>query len=143
MAISTIQAMKKLKMMNIGEKWGSIDFTMAALMFVWTIHKSYFPSQLRNLIKVLNRLTFHKKHREIVTTVYLKHVLDEGKEIGFRERRRKLYTNCKSDNNENRMIRTMWSHVKFEHPAIFDTLAMEPDKKKEIMDDLINFRTDG
>ncbi|PIN15335.1 hypothetical protein CDL12_12020 [Handroanthus impetiginosus] len=35
----------------------------------------------------------------------------------------------------------MWSHVAFEHPATFDTLAMDPDKKQEIVNDLINFST--
>ncbi|KAE9449178.1 hypothetical protein C3L33_18887, partial [Rhododendron williamsianum] len=33
----------------------------------------------------------------------------------------------------------MWSHVVFEHPATFDTLAMEETKKKQIMNDLITF----
>ncbi|KAG5527390.1 hypothetical protein RHGRI_028315 [Rhododendron griersonianum] len=33
----------------------------------------------------------------------------------------------------------MWSSVVFEHPATFDTLAMEENKKKEIMNDLITF----
>ncbi|KAK2632972.1 hypothetical protein EUGRSUZ_L00790 [Eucalyptus grandis] len=33
-----------------------------------------------------------------------------------------------------------WSHVAFEHPATFDTLAMEPNKKSEIMNDLLRFR---
>ncbi|KAI3470174.1 hypothetical protein Pfo_026837 [Paulownia fortunei] len=33
----------------------------------------------------------------------------------------------------------MWRHVGFEHPATFDTLAMDPKKKKDIMDDLIEF----
>lgn len=35
--------------------------------------------------------------------------------------------------------RTAWSHVAFEHPATFDTLAMDPDLKREIMDDLLAF----
>ncbi|XAR51788.1 hypothetical protein NMG60_11006522 [Bertholletia excelsa] len=33
----------------------------------------------------------------------------------------------------------MWSHVAFEHPATFNTLAMQPDEKQEIIDDLITF----
>ena len=32
-----------------------------------------------------------------------------------------------------------WSHVTFEHPASFDTLAMESKKKEEIINDLIKF----
>ena len=33
----------------------------------------------------------------------------------------------------------MWSHVVFEHPATFSTLAMEPKKKQEIVKDLLKF----
>ncbi|KAI3828642.1 hypothetical protein L1987_02750 [Smallanthus sonchifolius] len=34
------------------------------------------------------RLTFHRKHRDFVTKVYLKHVLDEGKAIAVKTRQR-------------------------------------------------------
>lgn len=30
----------------------------------------------------------------------------------------------------------MWRHINFEHPATFDTLAMDPEKEEEIIDDL-------
>ncbi|XP_022856772.1 AAA-ATPase ASD, mitochondrial-like [Olea europaea var. sylvestris] len=83
-------------------------------------------------------LTFHKKHRDIITNSYLKHVLNEGKEIAVKERQRKLYTNNKSDGWDG-YKRTKWSHVIFEHPASFDTLAMEQNKKEEIIKDLIRF----
>ncbi|KAK4417451.1 AAA-ATPase ASD, mitochondrial [Sesamum alatum] len=84
------------------------------------------------------KLTFHKRYRDMITNNYLKHVLDEGKAITVRERRRKLYTNNKSEGWHG-YRRSMWSHVIFEHPASFDTLAMDPGKKQEIIDDLINF----
>ncbi|KAK4834304.1 hypothetical protein QYF36_020560 [Acer negundo] len=75
------------------------------------------------------KLTFHKGYREKVLDSYLASVLKEGKAIKVRNRMRKLYTNNGS----------MWSHVVFEHPATFQTLAMEPEKKQEIIDDLITF----
>ncbi|MBA0859151.1 hypothetical protein Goshw_003788 [Gossypium schwendimanii] len=75
------------------------------------------------------KLTFHKKHRDLIIGPYLKHVLQEGNAIKVRNRQRKLYTN----NGSN------WSHVVFEHPATFQTLAMEQDKKEEIMEDLVTF----
>ncbi|KAG4119324.1 hypothetical protein ERO13_D11G072100v2 [Gossypium hirsutum] len=75
------------------------------------------------------KLTFHKKYRDLIIEPYLKHVLKEGKAIKVRNRQRKLYTN----NGPN------WSHVVFEHPATFQTLAMEQDKKEEIMEDLVTF----
>ncbi|CAI9092496.1 OLC1v1027751C1 [Oldenlandia corymbosa var. corymbosa] len=82
-------------------------------------------------------LTFHKRHREVITETYLRQVLDVGEEIMVKERRRKLYTNNKSERVGPG--KSMWSYITFQHPATFDTLAMEPNKKQEIVDDLINF----
>lgn len=74
-------------------------------------------------------LTFHKRHRNLILGTYLSHVLKEGDAIKVKNRQRKLYTNSGS----------YWRHVVFEHPASFESIAMEADKKKEIMDDLITF----
>jgi chaperone BCS1 len=84
------------------------------------------------------KLTFHRQHRDLITTTYLSHVLDKGKEIAVRSRQRKLYTNNKKE-TWTRRGRTMWSHVLFEHPATFDTWALEPTKKEVIIKDLIRF----
>uniref|UniRef100_A0A5B7BCZ1 AAA+ ATPase domain-containing protein n=1 Tax=Davidia involucrata TaxID=16924 RepID=A0A5B7BCZ1_DAVIN len=84
------------------------------------------------------KLTFHRRHRDIITKTYLNHVMDEGKAIAVKKRQRKLYTNSGSE-TWTRRGRTMWSHVEFEHPATFETLALEPKKKKEIINDLIQF----
>ncbi|KAA8530298.1 hypothetical protein F0562_005007 [Nyssa sinensis] len=84
------------------------------------------------------KLTFHKWHREVITGKYMNYVLEEGKAIGVRKRQRKLYTNNPSKSWSGSK-RSMWSHVVFEHPASFQTLAMDTKKKKEIMDDLITF----
>ncbi|CAN1162832.1 AAA-ATPase ASD, mitochondrial [Linum perenne] len=93
--------------------------------------KSYFSVK-----KKFYKLTFNRKHRDFVTGDYIKHVIEEGnaiekegRAIKVRNRQRKLYTNNGSH----------WSHVMFEHPATFDTLGMEAEKKKEILEDLITF----
>nr|XP_043627581.1 AAA-ATPase At3g28580-like [Erigeron canadensis] len=86
------------------------------------------------------RLTCRREHRDIITNVYLKHVLDEGKAIEVRTRQRKLYTNNKGESGGYyRYNSTMWSHIIFEHPSTFDTLAMDPKKKKDILNDLTKF----
>ncbi|KAF5800438.1 hypothetical protein HanXRQr2_Chr07g0316001 [Helianthus annuus] len=36
-------------------------------------------------------------------------------------------------------MNTIWSHIIFEHTSTFDMLAMDPKKKKDILDDLITF----
>ncbi|ESR44291.1 hypothetical protein CICLE_v10011449mg [Citrus x clementina] len=84
------------------------------------------------------RLTFHKSHRELITGPYVNHVLAGGKAITVKNRQRKLYSNNPSKNWYG-WRSTKWSHVFFEHPATFDTLAMETKKKEEIKKDLKKF----
>ncbi|KAI9121605.1 hypothetical protein K1719_008638 [Acacia pycnantha] len=85
------------------------------------------------------KLTFHWRHRDVVTRSYIKHVLDEGKAIATRNRQLKLYTNNPS-NNWYGWKGTKWSHVVFEHPASFDTLALDPKMKEDILKDLVKFQ---
>ncbi|KAL1812481.1 hypothetical protein ACET3Z_022546 [Daucus carota] len=84
------------------------------------------------------RLKFHKKHREMITETYLEHVLNKGKEIKRQNKQRRLYTN-NSGSSIKYSGRRQWSHIVFEHPATFETLAMEPGKKQEIIEDLSTF----
>lgn len=74
-------------------------------------------------------LTFHRSYRDLIIGRYLNHVFKEGKAIKVKNRQRKLFTNQDAQ----------WSHVLFEHPATFQTLAMKQEKKKEIIEDLIAF----
>ncbi|KAL6880059.1 hypothetical protein ACP4OV_011624 [Aristida adscensionis] len=85
------------------------------------------------------RLTFHRRHRRLVLDDYLPHVRRRGREILFTNRRRRLYTNNKIHDYSSYDDK-VWRYVDFDHPTTFETLAMEPAKKKEIMDDLDAFR---
>ncbi|KAI6671213.1 hypothetical protein NL676_006098 [Syzygium grande] len=84
-------------------------------------------------------LTFHRSHRDLITGSYIKHVLAKGKAVAADNRQRKLFTNNPSS-NWHYYKASKWSHVAFNHPSTFDTLAMEPSKKREIMNDLLKFR---
>ncbi|KAK0588333.1 hypothetical protein LWI29_038206 [Acer saccharum] len=95
---------------------------------------SYYPEQEKRYY----RLTFHKQYREMITGAYLEHVVSEGKEIKVRNRQRKLYTNSPGYKWPS-YKQTMWSHIVFEHPARFETMALEPEKKQEIIEDLETF----
>ncbi|CAL1392027.1 unnamed protein product [Linum trigynum] len=83
-------------------------------------------------------LTFHKRYRDVITKSYIDKVLKEGKAIAVRNRERKLYTNNPSDSWYEYQS-TKWSHVQFEHPANFETLAMAENEKEAIKNDLIKF----
>ncbi|KDP45455.1 hypothetical protein JCGZ_09704 [Jatropha curcas] len=100
----------------------------------WASGKNVLKTQTLSFYQITDekryyKLRFHKKHRELIIGPYLNHVLKEGKAIKIKNRQRKLYTNNGS----------YWSHVVFEHPATFKSLAIEATKKKEIIDDLITF----
>ncbi|CAO2144565.1 unnamed protein product [Urochloa humidicola] len=81
------------------------------------------------------RLVFHRRHRDLVVDSYLPHVCREGRAIMDAIRRRKLYTNT-----GERYRKPGWKHVAFEHLLTFETLTMDPSKKREITDDLDAFR---
>uniref|UniRef100_A0A0D9Y1V6 AAA+ ATPase domain-containing protein n=1 Tax=Leersia perrieri TaxID=77586 RepID=A0A0D9Y1V6_9ORYZ len=90
------------------------------------------------------RLVFHRRHRDLVIDEYLPFVLAEGRAVTVRNRQRRLFTNNASNGSSSNSYRGggkgVWSHVPFEHPATFDTLAMDPDEKEAIIDDLTAFR---
>uniref|UniRef100_A0A803L8Z0 AAA+ ATPase domain-containing protein n=1 Tax=Chenopodium quinoa TaxID=63459 RepID=A0A803L8Z0_CHEQI len=81
------------------------------------------------------KITFHQKNRELITEEYLKYVVEQGKAIRVNNRQRRLYTNV----GRYSIHGSMWSGIPLEHPATFETLAMESNKKKEIIDDLTKF----
>ncbi|CAO2149130.1 unnamed protein product [Urochloa humidicola] len=85
------------------------------------------------------RLVFHRRDRELVVGSYLPYVLEEGRDITARNRQRRLFTNGPGGGGRGGKGGG-WSHVAFEHPATFDTLAMDPGRKQEIVDDLEMFR---
>ncbi|GLU11431.1 hypothetical protein SLE2022_281780 [Rubroshorea leprosula] len=75
-------------------------------------------------------LIFHAKHRQIIAEEYVNYVLEEGRAIQVRRRQRRLYMNGEGDE---------WNFAVFDHPASFDTFAMDPQRKEQIVDDLITF----
>jgi len=85
------------------------------------------------------KLTFHKSYRDIITMSYIKHVLEEGKEIEMSNRQLKLYTNNPSSGWYG-YKQSKWSHIVFEHPASFETLAMDQKRKEDILKDLVKFK---
>ncbi|KAG0542032.1 hypothetical protein BDA96_02G068000 [Sorghum bicolor] len=89
------------------------------------------------------KLLFSERHRDLVLGEYLTHVRREGRAVMVKNRQRKLFTNISGDgswDSDGFWSDSVWSHVVFEHPKTFATLAMDPAKKKEVMDDLDAFR---
>ncbi|CAL5076645.1 unnamed protein product [Urochloa decumbens] len=84
------------------------------------------------------RLAFHRSRRDLVVGEYIPHVLRRGREALLATRRRRLYSN--NIITDNSYWEKVWDHVYLDHPTTFDTLAMDPARKKGIVDDLDAFR---
>ncbi|CAN4093896.1 unnamed protein product [Withania somnifera] len=77
-------------------------------------------------------LCFHKKQKEMALRSYLPYIFRRAKEIKEEKRVVRLHT---VDYNGT----DYWSSVVLNHPATFDTMAMEPEIKKELIEDLDMF----
>ncbi|KAI8533823.1 hypothetical protein RHMOL_Rhmol10G0039700 [Rhododendron molle] len=79
-------------------------------------------------------LSFRKMNRKIVVEEYLRHVMEEGKALKARNRQLRLYSNSASGSE------CYWNYImNFDHPAKFETLALEKEKKEDVINDLIRY----
>lgn len=77
-------------------------------------------------------LSFHKKYKDYALKVYLPYILRKAGEIREQTRTVKLHT---IDYNGT----DYWSSVALNHPARFDTMAMDPGTKRDLIEDLDRF----
>lgn len=127
------------------EEYEKVTDEFQGIKIWWSSGKSTSTSQTQGMgfgyyrepDKRYYKITFHNKYREMITERYLDHVLNMGKEIRIQNRQRKLYTNGPARKWSDSA--STWSHIPFEHPATFANMAMEMEKKEDIMDDLISF----
>ncbi|KAI6680750.1 hypothetical protein NL676_034631 [Syzygium grande] len=74
-------------------------------------------------------LRIRKCDRDRILDSYLDYIMDKANDIRRKNRERLLYTNSHGG----------WRPVPFKHPSTFDTLAMDPERKRGIMEDLRDF----
>ncbi|XAR59568.1 hypothetical protein NMG60_11015450 [Bertholletia excelsa] len=97
----------------------------------------YYGSTLRTEVRFFE-LSFHKKHKNKVIEEYLPYILEKSKIAKEQKKTLKLFT-LKRDGVIRGGRSNPWQSVNLDHPATFDTLAMEGDDKTSIMEDLKKF----
>ncbi|KAI3446137.1 hypothetical protein Pfo_002802 [Paulownia fortunei] len=95
-----------------------------------------FHSTVKSEVRYLE-LTFHKKHKSQVTDEYLPYVLERSKAVKEEKKTLKLHT-LRNDRIHG-PGRSPWQSVNLDHPAKFETLAMDDEIKNMIIDDLDRF----
>ncbi|OMO56220.1 hypothetical protein COLO4_35735 [Corchorus olitorius] len=98
----------------------------------WTLRsiesKNYFPREKRYF-----RLSCKKSNRDRVMQSYFPHITRTAESILNKRDTLNIYTYDQES--------SMWESTVFKHPATFETLAMEPELKQSIMEDLDSFVT--
>ncbi|ONK81349.1 uncharacterized protein A4U43_C01F28110 [Asparagus officinalis] len=74
-------------------------------------------------------LKFHKKHKDTALKSYLPFVLSKAKAVKEEVKTLKL---CTNDDYE-------WDSVNLHHPSTFETMALDAELKREVMEDLARF----
>ncbi|XP_075654159.1 AAA-ATPase At3g50940-like isoform X2 [Castanea sativa] len=80
-------------------------------------------------------LTFLKKHKDKIVGSYIQFVLERAKAIKDEERVLKMHTL----NNSYCYNGVKWESINLEHPATFETLAMDPELRNAVIEDLDRF----
>ena len=86
--------------------------------------------------KCFYELSFPKKHQDIVLASYVPLVLEKAKALRDQQRVLKMYT---LNNSSHARDGANWESINLEHPATFETLAMDPDLKSSVIEDLNRF----
>lgn len=82
-------------------------------------------------------LTFHKKHKKTILESYFPYILEEAKKIKHQNNTTKIFTINTEGMHHN--YGSSWTSLRFDHPANFDTLAMDTEVKEMVMKDLERF----
>lgn len=82
-------------------------------------------------------LRIKKKDKSLILDSYLDFIMEKANDIRRKNQDRLLYTNSRGGSLDSRGH--PWESVSFKHPSTFDTLAIDPEKKIEIMEDLKDF----
>ncbi|KAL5973988.1 hypothetical protein ACLOJK_030648 [Asimina triloba] len=82
-------------------------------------------------------LRVRKKDKAVILDSYLDFIMERADEIRRKNQDRLLYTNTRGGAIDSRGH--PWESVPFKHPSTFETLAMDPELKAEIMADLRGF----
>ncbi|KAH0688796.1 hypothetical protein KY289_016154 [Solanum tuberosum] len=101
----------------------------------------YNPRDMDSAEKSIIRsfeLTFHKKNTDLVLNSYLPFIMEEAILQKHKNKTIKIHT---VGYGKMFCLHNMWKSVNFDHPATFETIAMESDQKDMILKDLEKFMT--
>ncbi|KAI9109590.1 hypothetical protein K1719_019220 [Acacia pycnantha] len=100
------------------------------------LNPRHLNSTLRSEVRSLE-LRFHRKHKELVFRSYLPFILEEAKLMKQEARTLRIF--MADFANIYRNLNDAWLATNLDHPATFETLALDPDVKRFMVEDLERF----
>ncbi|KAK4283741.1 hypothetical protein QN277_000663 [Acacia crassicarpa] len=100
----------------------------SGIEFKWRVVESKSFKNPKDLNSTLE-LSFLKKHKELVLTGYLPYIMQEAVLTKQEARAPRLF----------KQLKDVWRPTNLEHPSTFDTLALDLDIKKFVLEDLERF----
>ncbi|KAK4262141.1 hypothetical protein QN277_027732 [Acacia crassicarpa] len=100
------------------------------------LNPRHLNSTLQSEVRSLE-LRFHKKHKELVFRSYLPFILEEAKLMKQEPRTLRIF--MADFANIYRNLNDAWLAKNLDHPATFETLALYPDIKRFMVEDLERF----
>ncbi|KAH7651023.1 mitochondrial chaperone BCS1 protein [Dioscorea alata] len=97
----------------------------------------HYRGSIMSSVERIFVVSFHQKHKSMVLESYFPHILSQAKAIKNKGKAIKLHA-VKHD-RVHRPRSDMWSAVNLNHPATFETVAMEQNLKQELIADLERF----
>jgi chaperone BCS1 len=85
------------------------------------------------------QLKFHKKHQETALKIYLPYILEEAMSKKHKDKTVKIHTISNHTVYSSHGVSNPWISVRLDHPATFETVAMDSSTKEMVMNDLANF----
>ncbi|CAM8878139.1 unnamed protein product [Rhodiola kirilowii] len=122
------------------EKGEEILDTYEGIKITWKyVFEESDKESRSNKDKYYFEIVFEKKFKEMVLGSYLSYVMSRFDQIKKEDKVVRLYTRGGDVDDDDENARGGWGSVRLEHPVTFDKLAMDPEQKKMIIDDLDRF----
>ncbi|CAM8886233.1 unnamed protein product [Rhodiola kirilowii] len=122
------------------EKGEEILDTYEGIKITWKyVFEESDKESRSNKDKYYFEIVFEKKFKEMVLGSYLSYVMSRFDQIKKEDKVVRLYTRGGDVDDDDENARGEWGSVRLEHPVTFDKLAMDPEQKKMIIDDLDRF----
>ncbi|KAL2348556.1 hypothetical protein Fmac_002556 [Flemingia macrophylla] len=116
---------------EVVDQFQDIKLTWKLVKETYTKHsdRDHYPKSSLSLEKHSFKLSFDEKHRDVVMSKYISHVLSTYEAMQAAQKTIKIHSiggHC-------------WRTSDLTHPASFDTLALDPEQKQAIIGDLDRF----